>query len=68
MRTGLFVCLLLLLPLFGVVSATTAGGITVDESDINIVGTLENGSQVIIEITLHNSDTSDITASMFSCQ
>ena len=56
-------CLLLLLPLFGVVSATTAGGITVDESDINIVGTLENGSQVIIEITLHNSDTSDITAS-----
>ena len=63
MRTGLFVCLLLLLPLFGVVSATTAGGITVDESDINIVGTLENGSQVIIEITLHNSDTSDITAS-----
>ena len=52
MRTGLFVCLLLLLPLFGVVSATTAGGITVDESDINIVGTLENGSQVIIEITL----------------
>ena len=63
MRTGLFVCLLLLLPLFGVVSATTAGGITVDESDINIVGTLENGSEVIIEITLHNSDTSDTTAS-----
>lgn len=63
MRTGLFVCLLLLLPLFGVVSATTAGGITVDESDINIVGTLENGSQVVVEVTLHNSDTSDTTAS-----
>ena len=63
MRTGLFVCLLLLLPLFGVVSATTAGGITVDAEDINIVGSLENGSQVIIEITLHNSDTSDTTAS-----
>ena len=63
MRTGLFVCLLLLLPLFGAVSATTAGGITVDAKDINIVGTLENGSQVIVEITLHNSDTSDITAS-----
>ncbi len=63
MRTGLFVCLLLLLPLFGVVSATSAGGITVDESDINIVGTLENGSQVTIEVTLHNSDTSDTTAS-----
>ena len=63
MRTGLFVCLLFLLPLFGVVSATTAGGITVDESDINIIGTLENGSQVIVEVTLHNSDTSDTTAS-----
>ena len=63
MRTGLFVCLLLLLPVFGVVSATTAGGITVDAEDINIVGSLENGSQVIIQITLHNSDTSDITAS-----
>jgi len=63
MRTGLFVCLLFLLPLFGVVSATTAGGITVDESDINIVGTLENGSQVVVEVTLHNSDTSDTTAS-----
>ena len=57
------VCLLLLIPIFGVVSATTAGGITVDESDINIIGTLENGSQVIVEITLHNSDTTDITAS-----
>ncbi|MBA45674.1 MAG: hypothetical protein CMB31_03710 [Euryarchaeota archaeon] len=63
MRTGLLVCLLLLIPIFGVVSATTAGGITVDESDINIIGTLENGSQVIVEITLHNSDTTDITAS-----
>ena len=51
------------MPLFGVVSATTAGGITVDESDINIVGTLENGSQVVVEVTLHNSDTSDTTAS-----
>ncbi len=63
MRTGFFVCLLLLTPLFGVVSATSAGGITVDESDINIIGTLENGSQVIVEITLHNGETSDITAS-----
>ena len=51
------------MPIFGVVSATTAGGITVDESDINIIGTLENGSQVIVEITLHNSDTTDTTAS-----
>ena len=66
MRTGLFVCLLLLLPLFGAVSATTAGGITVDAKDINIVGTLENGSQVIVEITLHNSDTSDITCLLYT--
>ena len=63
MRTGLVVCLLLLLPLTAVVSATSAGTITIDEADINIVGVLENGSQVTVEITLHNSDPSDVTAS-----
>ncbi len=63
MRTGLVVCLLLFLPLTAVVSGTSAGTITIDEADINIVGVLENGSQVTVEITLHNSDTSDVTAS-----
>ena len=63
MRTGLVVCLLLFLPLTAVVSGTSAGTITIDEEDINIVGVLENGSQVTVEITLHNSDTSDVTAS-----
>jgi len=62
MRTGLVVCLLLFLPLTAVVSGTSAGTITIDEADINIVGVLENGSQVTVEITLHNSDTSDVTA------
>ena len=63
MRTGLVVCLLLFLPLTAVVSGTSAGTITIDEADINIVGVLENGSQVTVEITLHNSDPSDVTAS-----
>jgi len=63
MRAGLVVCLLLLLPLTAVVSATSASTITIDEADVNIVGVLENGSQVTVEITLHNSDSSDVTAS-----
>jgi RNA polymerase subunit RPABC4/transcription elongation factor Spt4 len=63
MRAGLFVALLIFLPLIGGVSASSAGPLQVAEEDITIDGVLENGSQVTLNVRLHNSNESDVTAS-----
>ena len=55
MRPALIVAMLLFIPVLGMVTASSAGDISVDETDIQIIGDLENGASVTVEVTIHNS-------------
>ncbi|MEC8978937.1 MAG: CARDB domain-containing protein [Candidatus Thermoplasmatota archaeon] len=63
MRPALIVAMLLFSPVLGVVVASSAGDISVEEADIQIVGNLENGASVTIEVTIHNAGSE--TASVY---
>ncbi len=55
MRPALIVAMLLFSPVLGVVVASSAGDISVEEADIQIIGNLENGASVTVEVTIHNA-------------
>ena len=57
MRPALIVTILLFSPVLGMVVASSAGDISVDEADIEILGNIENGASVTVEITIHNTGT-----------
>ena len=48
MRPALIVAMLLFSPVLGMVVASSAGDISVDETDIQIIGNLENGASVTV--------------------